>query len=411
MTTSERRTRFGPPRLHRRQTLTGLCGSILAAGVPLGFLDPAPSLAAGDLPGPEKKSLIIGIHTTLCATPIIMAQHLGLFKKYGFDAITIIRTESPPLMAEQLRSGAFDLAQQFMPLPLLRAAASGPIDDFPVAVANLSSNGAALVLSLKSARAKDPKGWRGFRFGVPSLQSFHALMLRFLLAENGLDPDAGVTLKVVADSEVSAQLRAGLIDGNFGSEPASQMAVFEGLGYIHTLSRDIWPGHSNSVLAAYVGWIRTNPQTLSAAVSAIIEAAAYAAKPENAAAVAAVIARPDYLDFPEAVADQILSGPFADGLGKTAGAGSRVLFDPRVHIGSAIWMLTQMKRWGLLRGDVKYAETVRRAILGAGMRTLPEPRGIPAPISAAAASGPLMGPPFDSSQPEDYIALFRIRRR
>ena len=395
--------------MHRRTALFGIGGGLLLGGSPLGLFSSSSALAAGQRPKPEKKSLIIGMDPTICATPIIMAQQLGLFKKYGFENITIVRSGSPPLMAEQLQSGAFDLAQQFMPIPLLQATTAKPNDDIPVMISNLGGNGAALVMSLKRANSKDPKTWRGFRIGVPSLQSYHALMFRYLIAEHGLDPDIDVTLRVVSQNEVSAQLRGGLIDGHFGSEPAGQLAVFEDVGFIHTLSRDIWPGHSCCALTAYAGWIRRNPNTFSAAVRAVVEATAYAAAPQNRAEVVATISKHEYLDLPEAVADQLLVGPFADGLGKTAVVADRTLFDSYPNATFAIWTLTQLKRWGILRGDIKYADVVRRAILESEIRNDMTQLGITSP--AAAPSSTVMGRSFDPSKPDDYIAQFRIRRQ
>jgi nitrate/nitrite transport system substrate-binding protein len=52
-----------------------------------------------------------------------------------------------------------------------------------------------------------------------------------------------VQLRVVPPPEMVANLRAGNIDGFLGPDPVNQRAVFDELGFIHILSREIWDGH------------------------------------------------------------------------------------------------------------------------------------------------------------------------
>ena len=62
--------------------------------------------------------------------------------------------------------------------------------------------------------------------------------------------------------------------------------------------------------------------------------------------------------------EQILTGVYPDGLGNTKNVPDRIDFDPFPYHSMAIWILTQMKRWGHLKGDVNYksvAEQVYRA--------------------------------------------------
>ena len=41
---------------------------------------------------------------------------------------------------------------------------------------------------------RDPKNWKGFKFGIPFDYSIHNFLLRYYLAENGLNPDTDVQL-------------------------------------------------------------------------------------------------------------------------------------------------------------------------------------------------------------------------
>ena len=71
----------------------------------------------------------------------------------------------------------------------------------------------------------------------------HNYLLRYYLAEHGLDPDQDVQIRAVPPPEMVANLRADNIDGFLGPDPMNQRAVYDGVGFIHMLSKDIWEGH------------------------------------------------------------------------------------------------------------------------------------------------------------------------
>ena len=50
-------------------------------------------------------------------------------------------------------------------------------------------NGQAIVLSNEHLDKRDPSQWKGFTFGVPFEYSMHNFLLRYYVAEFGLDPD------------------------------------------------------------------------------------------------------------------------------------------------------------------------------------------------------------------------------
>ena len=63
------------------------------------------------------------------------------------------------------------------------------------------------------------------------------------------------------------------------------------------------------------------------------------------------------------VLEQVLTGTFADGLGNVRKVPNRIDFDPFPWHSFAVWILTQMKRWGQLKGDVDYAKVAREVFL------------------------------------------------
>jgi len=58
-----------------------------------------------------------------------------------------------------------------------------------------------------------------------------------------------------------------------------------------------------------------------------------------------------------------LTGTFADGLGGIKTDAKRVDFDPFPWQSFAVWMLTQMKRWGQIKGDVDYKSVAEQVYL------------------------------------------------
>jgi nitrate/nitrite transport system substrate-binding protein len=63
------------------------------------------------------------------------------------------------------------------------------------------------------------------------------------------------------------------------------------------------------------------------------------------------------------VLQQVLTGKFADGLGNIRNVPDRANFDPVPWQSMAVWMLTQMKRWGYVKGEVNYKQIAEKVFL------------------------------------------------
>ena len=137
-------------------------------------------------------------------------------------------------------------------------------------------------------------------------------------------------------------------------DPFNQRAVYDGVGYIHILSKDMWDRHPCCAFAASKEFVTGSPNTYAALLKSIIDATAFAHKAENRKQIAAAIAPANYLNQPVTVLEQILTGTYADGLGGVRRVPDRIDFDPFPWQSFAMWILTQMKRWGQIKGDVDY---------------------------------------------------------
>jgi nitrate/nitrite transport system substrate-binding protein len=294
-----------------------------------------------------------------------------------------------------------------MPIAITLGIGSNPQAYTMPAVENI--NGQAITLAIKHKEKRDPKSWKGFKFAVPFDYSMHNYLLRYYLAENGIDPDTDVQIRAVPPPEMVANLRADNIDGFLGPDPMNQRAVFDGVGFIHMLSKEIWDGHPCCAFAASKEFVTTAPNTYAALLKAIIDAAAFATKSENRKQIAQAIAPANYLNQPETVLEQILTGTFADGLGNIRREANRVDFDPFPWHSFAVWIMTQMKRWGQIKTEVDYKAVAEQVYLATDTTKLMKEVGLTPPATTS-KSFAVMGKTFDPSQPDEYIKSFAIKR-
>ncbi len=217
------------------------------------------------------------------------------------------------------------------------------------------------------------------KFAVPFEFSMHNFLLRYYVAEHGLDPDRDIQIRVVPPPEMVANLRAGNIDGYLGPDPFNQRAVYDQVGFIHLLTSELWDGHPCCSFGVRTEWVKENPNTFAALYRAVLNAAAMAANPGNRTTIANAIAPANYLNQPVPVLEQVLTGKFADGLGNVKNVPNRIEFDPVPWSALGVWILTQMKRWGYLKGDVKYKDIVDQVYLMTDAKKRMKEEGILAP--------------------------------
>jgi nitrate/nitrite transport system substrate-binding protein len=355
----------------------------------------------------EKKDLKVGFIPITCATPIIMAHPLGFYSKHGLN-VEVVKTAGWAVIRDKTINKEYDAAHMLAPMPLAitMGAGSNPIPYTMPAVENI--NGQAITLAMKHKDKRDPKSWKGFKFAVPFDYSMHNYLLRYYLAEHGLDPDTDVQIRSVPPPEMVANLRADNIDGFLGPDPFNQRAVFDGVGFIHILSKELWDGHPCCAFAASREFVTSMPNTYAALLKSIIDATVFAQKAENRKQIAEAIATPNYLNQPQTVLEQILTGTFADGLGSVKKDENRIQFDPFPYESFAIWILSQMKRWGQIKGEVNYASIAKQVYLESDTARLMKELGLTPPTAQKTIT--VMGKRFDPAKPEEYIASFAIKR-
>jgi nitrate/nitrite transport system substrate-binding protein len=386
-------------------TAAALVASLFPLKQAVALAAEAPSGAAGAI---ELKTPKIGFIPITCATPLIMADPMGFYKKHGIEPV-LEKVAGWAMIRDKSITGETDATHMLTPMPIACTLGLGSQAVPYVMPAIENINGQAITLHIKHKDKLDPKDWKGFTFCVPFDYSMHNLLLRYVVAESGLDPDKDIKIRVVPPPEMVANLTAGNVDGYLAPDPFNQRAVFQNVGFIWKLTKDIWPGHPCCAFATTKAFATKNPNSFRAMLKAIIEATAYVKKPENRAEVAKAIAPKNYLNQPPIVVEQVLTGKYPDGLGNMKDVPDRIDFDPFPYSSMAIWIMTQLKRWGYLKQDADYKKVADEVFLAADCKKAMQEMGL-VPPEKTSVTYSIMGKVFDPEKAEEYANSFAIKK-
>ncbi|MEK7246813.1 MAG: nitrate ABC transporter substrate-binding protein, partial [Pseudomonadota bacterium] len=95
--------------------------------------------------------------------------------------------------------------------------------------------------------------------------------------------------------------------------------------------------------------------------------------------------------------------------GKVRNVPDRIDFAPFPWHSMAVWILTQMKRWGQIKGEVDYRKVAEQVFLATDAAKIMQEMNLKPP-AATYAKYRVMGKEFDPSAPEAYVNSFAIRR-
>jgi nitrate/nitrite transport system substrate-binding protein len=358
----------------------------------------------------ERTDVEVWIIPILCATPILYAQRYGLFEANGLR-VHLRTALSWSGIKELLSQGRAEVAHVLSPMPFAsRLGLDGRPGDICLgAIQNV--NGQALTLAKKHENIRDIRDMRGFVFGVPYRFSMQYYLLSDIFARNGLDPRSDITIREVPPPRMPYYLQKGRLDGVLAPEPFNQIIVERGVGFIYAISRDIWPGHPCCAVASTQQFVEKYPNTHRALIRSIVAAqrALEDADVEQRRRMARGIAELGVWSTRDLGAiEQALTGVFRDGRGTQRTVPDRIAFRPVAREEHAVWILSQMQRWGQLPGEVDYAAIVKSTLLRDVLHPLAEERGfvlnspLPenmTPTSADTALEQLKSQPFCAFKP------------
>lgn len=356
-----------------------------------------------DTSGLEKTDLQVGFIPITCATPIIMSEPLGFYQKHGLN-VKVVKMPSWAAVRDSAIAGELDAYHMLAPMPIAMTLGLGSAS-FGVKLASIENiNGQAITVASKyKDTVKGPADFKGFTIGVPFPYSMHNLLLRYYLATGGIDPDQDVKIEAVPPPDSVAKLAVGDIDAMLMPDPFNQRAVFEEAGFIHLLTKDLWPGHPCCAFAASDAWISENPNTFRALNKAIIDGAGYASDMANRTEIATAISERQFLNQPEEVVAAVLTGEFDDGLGNTQSVPDRIDFDPYPWQSFAHWISSQLVRWDFLPEDQANYDAIGEEVFLTDLaRELAEEVG-QTPPSEEFRTEKLQFDTFDPADPVAYV--------
>ncbi|HLG22247.1 MAG TPA: CmpA/NrtA family ABC transporter substrate-binding protein [Candidatus Manganitrophaceae bacterium] len=386
-------------------------------------------LFAGTGDTPEAPRLKVGfIPLTDCAS-VVMAQELGLYKKYGLE-VTVSKEASWAGVRDKLTIGDLQASHILYGMPYASTlgiiGAEGQKKEMVIPMA-LNQNGQAITLSneLKEQGVKTlsdlktridaDKGKRVYTFAMTFPPGTHAMWIRYWLASGGIDPDKDIKLITIPPPQMVANMRIGNMDGFCVGEPWGARAIFDRIGWTAAPTQRIWKDHPEKVLGMTREFAERNPKTVKAMVMAIIEASQYIDKMENRPHVAEVISRKEHVNAPLEIVLGRMQGLYEDGAGKTEQdpdymkfyRNGEVTFPWKSH---ALWFLTQHRRWGFIEKPIDYKKIVDRVNRTDLYRDAAKTLGIPAPKEEYKKETLFDGISFDPVDPEGYVQKFKIRR-
>jgi nitrate/nitrite transport system substrate-binding protein len=118
--------------------------------------------------------------------------------------------------------------------------------------------------------------------------------------------------------------------------------------------------------------------------------------------MAKVLAQSQYLNAPEVVIEQVITGRYADGLGNIKEDARRVDYQPFPNYSAAVWLMTQLRRWNMLKEDVDYKKLAEQVMLATDASRIMRDQGANPP-AIGFGKEIILGREFDSDKPDEYL--------
>lgn len=266
-----------------------------------------------------RRPLRLGFVPLTDCAPIVMAQELGLFQKFGLR-VQLSRELGWATVRDKIVHGELDASHALAAMPLAATLGLGSIavECLTALVLNLHGNAITLSYELWKQGVRDGHTLRDhiratrrektLTFGAVFSFSSHRQLLRQWLSAHGIDPERDVRIVIVPPPQMAANLKAGNLDGFCSGEPWNSVAVQSRVGWIAATSAELDPGHPEKVLMVRADFAAKRNEEHVVLVAALLEACEFCDQPKNHARIAATLARPEYVGVPAEVLAHGLSG-------------------------------------------------------------------------------------------------------
>ena len=246
---------------------------------------------------------------TDCA-PMVMAEELGLFQKYGVR-VELSRELGWATIRDKIIHRELDAAHALAAMPIAATLGLGsiPCDCLTALILNLHGNAITLSNDLWERGVRDGKTLREeiirsrrekiFTFGVVFPFSSHRHLLRRWFVSHGIDSERDVRIVVVPPPQMVANLKAGHLDGFCVGEPWNSVAVQSHAGWITATSSELDLQHPEKVLMVRRDFAAKRNEEHIALVAALLEACEFCDQPENHEQIIKTLARPEFVGVSE----------------------------------------------------------------------------------------------------------------
>ena len=377
------------PSTSRRGLLKqALLGLVIGTGLGLGSVSFTAQAAVGEA---EKEDLKFGFIKLTDMAPLAIAYEKGFFEDEGLY-VTLEAQANWKVLLDGVIDGRLDGAHMLAGQPLAATIGYGTKAHI-VTPFSMDLNGNGITVSnevwkqmkplipkqadgkpqhpisakyLKPVVDKYKDEGKPFKMGMVFPVSTHNYELRYWLAAGGLNPGyyapakgdtsgtlkADVLLSVTPPPQMPSTLEAGTIYGYCVGEPWNQQAVFKGIGVPVITDYEIWKDNPEKVFGMTKAFTDKYPNTTVHIVKALLRAAKWLDKNNDANRPAAVkiLSQSNYVGADYDVIANSMTGTFEYEKGD-----KRKLPDFNVffryfatypYYSDAVWYLTQMRRWG-----------------------------------------------------------------
>jgi len=264
----------------------------LLAGCSSGTDESSASLASSK---PEVKigRLICGGHLSLAVVENMYQNDLGTFR------LKTIQNHKWDDVVNDMKSGK--LAGTFILSPLAMNMVREGVPAKIVMMADRNGNG--FVLSTKFKSIAELKGKQAV-MAVPHIYSQHHVLLYLALKQHGV-PYTDVKVVGMPPRDMINSLERAEIDGFVVGEPEGNKSISLGIGWMASISPNIWEDHLDHVFLASNAFIEEHPDQAQELISALKKGGQFIETNPHEAAVMGE----DYTGSSAAVFEQVLTDP------------------------------------------------------------------------------------------------------
>jgi ABC-type nitrate/sulfonate/bicarbonate transport system substrate-binding protein len=263
-------------------------------------------------------SMSIGFVPLTDSAPLIVAQHLGIFNRYGLD-VRLEKQNSWATLRDKLQAGLLNAAQLLAPMPLASSLGLASKVVPMVVPLVLSQNGNAFTISnrlykelitynedkdlpfplpaealVSLVKDRAVNGLQKLRFATVFPYSCHQYQLLDWLSK--VDLIEHIELLVIPPASMADSLESGFIDGFCVGGPWNAKTVRNNIGVSMFTSYDVWQDQPEKVLGVTSTFYQQYSNEVHALGAALLEACEWLQSIPNRFEAARWLSHADYLN-------------------------------------------------------------------------------------------------------------------